>query len=353
MENILANLGDLWVGHANSKHEFLVGLQDWKDRPTALEILEECLHCSSTSSCTEFKLSSLSMALSPVSFVNPTGQVVHVQKPSVTQRWELGQAIWCTVFYMDSEIVLTYDKKMMERWVQFFWFVSLFWLVLTGLSWRRPRRKTTKTMEDLPRLERFRCVARPSHSMLWGFMDQKPWGNSGKERAVSPHSLKLLLGFWGCNGTSGIFFLSASISFVFVLMRQSNAYFQIRLWASQIGFAHIRPLGPFMPYWFHALKQAIQDIAVANEANLLEQNELKQVTWISGGEHPPNRSSNFSGWHGVFHQLCIPYAEHFHVEHALHGQGMAHTLLLNAMAMKLQRGHYEESWKAWLHASPC
>jgi len=32
-------------------------------------------------------------------------------------------------------------------------------------------------------------------------------------------------------------------------------------------------------------------------------------------------------------------------EHALHGQGMAHTLLLNAMAMKLQRGHYEESWK--------
>ena len=26
-------------------------------------------------------------------------------------------------------------------------------------------------------------------------------------------------------------------------------------------------------------------------------------------------------------------------------QGMAHTLLLNAMAMKLQRSHYEESWK--------
>jgi len=25
---------------------------------------------------------------------------------------------------------------------------------------------------------------------------------------------------------------------------------------------------------------------------------------------------------------------------------MAHTLLLNAMAMKLQRSHYEESWKA-------
>lgn len=42
----------------------------------------------------------------------------------------------------------------------------------------------------------------------------------------------------------------------------------------------------------------------------------------------------------AFHMLSM------HVEeHALHGQGMAHTLLLNAMAMKLQRGHYEESWK--------
>eukprot|EP00434_Breviolum_minutum_P032031 symbB.v1.2.028327.t1/scaffold2995.1/size65713/2 len=28
-------------------------------------------------------------------------------------------------------------------------------------------------------------------------------------------------------------------------------------------------------------------------------------------------------------------------------KGMAHTLLLNAMAMKLQRGHYEESWKVF------
>lgn len=27
-------------------------------------------------------------------------------------------------------------------------------------------------------------------------------------------------------------------------------------------------------------------------------------------------------------------------------KGTAHTLLLNAMAMKLKRSHYEESWKA-------
>ena len=164
-----------------------------------------------------------------------TGQVVYIQKPSVLERWELGQA-----------------------WVE----------EDQGGTKRTP--KKPMALEDSCKAFFDALLVKPSCRPCCGVENRSEaiFGNSGKTRAVSPqHNLKLLLGV-----VSGLQWP----------YKWDKAYFQARLpashyWFCTLGRWHLTScLTDFTPW-------KIQDIDEANEADLLEQNEMKQVEIMDFG----------------------------------------------------------------------